>query len=408
MEIILGVTGSIAAYKVYDLIRKLQERNIKVIPVLTKEAKHFISVETLQYIANSKVYSKLFIIDNWEIEHISLAKRARLILIAPATANIISKIANGICDDLLTTIVLAGHNLPIIIAPAMNKEMYTNPILQKNIAILKSLGYHIVGPEEGPLACGEKGLGRLANIETIVNYVVSLLQERGKRFLNKKVLITAGPTREPIDPVRYISNPASGYLGYKLSEILSCEGANVVLISGPTHLAQPSSPNVTFVAVNTAGEMYDSVRKFYPSSEIFISTAAVSDWTVKRPATAKIKKTSSILRLTLTKTVDILRECAKNRNGKLLIGFAVETENLVENARKKMQDKKLDAIVVTTPESMGRDVMKEVKILINSTKEIIEKENISKDALACEIIEIIFRLLSRVTSDGSPSMSSPS
>jgi phosphopantothenoylcysteine decarboxylase/phosphopantothenate--cysteine ligase len=390
-EIILGVTGSIAAYKAYDLIRRLQEKNIKVIPVVTEEAKHLLSIEALQYIANSKVYSEMFAVDDWEIEHVSLIKRAKLILIAPATANIIAKIACGICDDLLTTITLAGHNLPVVIAPAMNKEMYTNPILQKNIAALKNLGYHIIGPERGPLACGDEGVGRLANLQDITDYVVSLLESSGGRFLNKKVLVTAGPTREYIDPIRYISNPASGYLGYKISEIFSKEGANVILISGPTHLPPPVARNITFVAASTASDMYNSVRKFYPSCDIFISTAAVSDWTIQEPSATKIKKTNKnkVLTLVLTETVDILKECAKDKGNRLLIGFAVETEDLVENAKKKMEEKKLDMVVVTTPESMGRDVMSVVKILLNGKEEVIEKENISKDALAYEIVEII-------------------
>jgi phosphopantothenoylcysteine decarboxylase/phosphopantothenate--cysteine ligase len=340
-RILLGVSGGIAAYKAVELLRLLQKEGAEVRVVMTKSATRFVSPLTFSSLSRHPAYYSLFYNpQQYEIEHISLADFAELFLIAPATANIIGKIASGIADDLLTTTVLSV-NCPIVIAPAMHSQMWSNPIVQENIKKLQNLGFHIIEPEEGLLASGDIGKGRLASLKKIV--------ERVKEIINPflplkgiKILITAGPTREYIDPIRFISNPSTGVMGYTLAEEALKRGAEVILISGPTNLSPPSG--CKFIRVETAEEMFSSTLENFENVDVVIATAAVSDFKPKEKARLKIKKREE-LNLSLSPTPDILLELGKRKGRKILVGFAAETDNLIENALEKMEKKNLDLIV---------------------------------------------------------------
>ena len=340
-RILLGVSGGIAAYKAVELLRLLQKEGAQVKVVMTKSATEFVSPLTFSSLSHNPTYYSLFSHpQKWEIEHISLADFAELFLIAPATANIIGKIASGIADDLLTTTALSVH-CPILIAPAMHSQMWSNPILQENIEKLKKLGYHIIEPEEGELASGQIGKGRLASLERIVERVREILNPH-LPLKGVKILITAGPTREYIDPIRFISNPSTGVMGYTIAEEALKRGAEVVLISGPTHLSPPQG--CEFISVESAEEMLSEALKHFSEVDVAIATAAVGDFKPKEKAEQKIKKKEE-LSLNLVPTPDILLELSRRKGNKILVGFAAETENLIENALEKMEKKNLDIIV---------------------------------------------------------------
>lgn len=347
--IVLGVTGSIAAYKAAALTSQLVKLGYEVHVVMTMAATSFVSPLTFQTLSKNPVTTGLFSSDSrFEIEHISLAERCDLLLIAPATANIISKIACGIADDFLSTFALTKVS-PILIAPAMNTRMWHNPILQENIQRLEQgAGVQFITPEYGCLACGTKGDGRLATLERIIDAVEMTLAKENV-LQGKTVLITAGPTQEMIDPVRYISNPSSGKMGYSLARVARKMGARVVLISGPTCIDPPFG--VEIHRVISACQMRDGVMEYLESADIFISAAAVSDYMPVIINKEKLKKEVAPLAdadeitLLLKATPDILRLIAANKGNKIMVGFAAESQDIVENAVKKLKEKNLDFIV---------------------------------------------------------------
>jgi phosphopantothenoylcysteine decarboxylase/phosphopantothenate--cysteine ligase len=340
--IVLGVSGGIAAYKACDLASKLRKAGAEVTVVMTDAAQKFVTPLTFQSLVHRPVITSLWDpIEEWEIEHISVAQNASMAVIAPATANVIGKLAAGIADDFLTTFALATQ-APILVCPAMNCDMYANPIVQENIERLARRGFHFVEPEEGVLACGDLGKGRLADIETIVERMVSILSPK-QDFSGVKILVTAGPTCEPIDPVRFITNPSTGKMGYALAEAARDRGAKVVLVSGPTDLESPDG--VETIRVGSAAEMAKAALAKARGCKIVIGAAAVADFTPAKTADHKMKKKGGGMTLKLEPTVDIIAELGRRKGKKVLVGFSVETRDLIENSTKKLQKKNLDMIV---------------------------------------------------------------
>lgn len=345
-RIILGITGSIAAYKAAILASKLTQAGAKVDCILTESATQFISPLTFQSVTGRTAYTDQ---DLWSgqghVVHIELAHEADLLLIAPVSANTLAKLAHGIADNLLSVTALAA-TCPLVLAPAMDAGMYAHPATQQNVQVLKERGAEFIGPEPGHLASGLVGLGRFAEPETILSRVSFLLGRKG-RLAGKRILLTAGPTQEALDPVRYISNRSSGKQGYAIAQALLDEGATVTLVSGPTNLPYPEGAQV--VEVTSAAEMKDAVMTHLEDKDAFISVAAVADFTPSSTAGEKIKKTGQNLTLELVPTVDILLTVSEERQhsnpGMLVIGFAAETTQTYENARKKLQEKGLDLIV---------------------------------------------------------------
>ncbi len=339
-KILVGITGGIAAYKACDLIRKMIKLNAEIKAIITPAAKEFVTETTLCTLTKNLVACEQFDVPEWKPEHINLADTYDLFLIAPASANTISKIANGICDNLLTTMVSA-FNKPVIIAPAMNCNMWNNNFIQENVAKLEKAGFYIVPPSSGELACGYEGVGRLAEIDTIIEKV---LEVAGKeKFLKgKKIIITAGGTKEPIDPVRYIGNESSGKMGIALADAAYSFGADVVLVST---VKIEKAYNV--IHLSTANEMLETLTQEFPQADALIMAAAVADFRVDNASEQKIKKTDNdSLTLTLVKNPDILKEMSKIKTNKqLLIGFCAESEDLINNAQKKIKSKNLDFIV---------------------------------------------------------------
>lgn len=348
-RIMLGVSGSIAAYKSADIIRRLVELGASVRVVMTKNAAKFISPLTLGTLSKGPVLIDEFRAGQGQgIGHIDATESLDLALIAPATANIIGKISAGIGDDALTSSVLA-IDCPLLIAPAMNERMFMNPAVQRNLRLLIESGVRILEPETGALACGGRGCGRLASIERIVEAVEGALAP--KDLTGIKVVVTAGPTREPIDAVRFISNPSSGRMGYALASAARDRDAEVVLISGPTHLRPPNG--VRLRQVRTAREMRHAVMEEAGSAKAVIMAAAVSDFRPRASSGRKIKKESADTLLELERTEDILLELGKNKAGRVLVGFAAETDSVIENARRKMEQKGLDLIVANNILDIG-------------------------------------------------------
>jgi phosphopantothenoylcysteine decarboxylase/phosphopantothenate--cysteine ligase len=349
-RIILGVTGGIAAYKAAEVCSALVKLGACVHVVMTEHATRFVGPVTFRALTSQAVITGL-----WEepqehrITHVSLPESADLVLVAPATANIIGKLAAGIADDMLSTMLLAT-TAPVLIAPAMNCNMWANNQVQENVNRLKSLGYTFIEPEEGRLACGEEGAGRLASPETIVHAVEASLFPLND-FEGTTVLITAGPTEEAIDPVRFITNRSSGKMGYAIARAAKERGAKVILISGPVSL--PAPPGVELVSVRSAAEMLSAVQCRLPQAQVVIGAAAVADYTLKNPGKNKIKKTGGNLTLELAPTADIMAEAGETKGDKLLVGFAAETENLIENAQKKLKKKHLDIIVANDVSKPG-------------------------------------------------------
>ncbi len=347
--IVLGVSGGIAAYKACDLASKLRQSGADVTVIMTRAAQQFVTSLTFQSLVQRPVITGLFSqVEEWEIEHISVAQKASLAVIAPATANVIGKLAAGIADDFLSTFVLATR-APIVVCPAMNCDMYANSAVQENLEKLKKRGFHIVEPEEGMLACGDMGKGRLANVQSILERIVSLLST-SRDFDGVKILVTAGPTHEHIDPVRYITNPSSGKMGYALADAARERGAEVVLVSGPTSLASPNG--IETVRVKSAEEMAKAVLERAKGCDVIIGAAAVSDYAPAQTSSQKVKKTKTDVNLTLKPTLDIMAELGKRKGKKILVGFSVETCDLIENSTKKLAKKNLDLIVcndVTRP-----------------------------------------------------------
>ncbi len=348
-KIVLGVTGGIAAYKAAELIRVLIKAGAQVKVIMTKNALEFITPLTMRTLSQNQVYTDMFVpADQYDIAHIELAEFADAFVIAPATANIIGKIASGIADDLLSTTIMA-QDKPTLICPAMNDKMLANPVVQDNISKLKKLGYVFMESAEGELACKTKGKGRLPDIEDIVEATTNLLTP--KDLQGCRILITAGPTEEPLDPVRFITNLSSGKMGYALATAAQRRGAEVTLVSGPTNLATP--PVEKFIKVRTAKEMYHAVMDHYRKATIIIKAAAVADYCPIATAEEKIKKDKNNICLELKNNPDIIAEVGKNKGNRILVGFAMETRNLLDNATEKLKKKNMDLIVANNLREEG-------------------------------------------------------
>jgi phosphopantothenoylcysteine decarboxylase/phosphopantothenate--cysteine ligase len=378
-SILLGVTGGVAAYKGIDLIRRLREEGSSVTVIITQAAKNFITPLSLEVASKNKVYSDLF---EDPLSHIMLPASADIMVIAPATANIIAKFANGIADDLLSTTLLSFSG-KVVIAPAMNWRMFENPFFQKNLKHLLSRGVIQVGPEKGSLACGEEGIGKMANIPEIVESIKSAFTK--KDLVNEKIVVTAGPTRQYLDPVRFLSNRSSGKMGYAMAIAAYRRGAEVTLISGPSSLQQPKG--VKFISVETADEMLKAVNKKLPLSTLLVMAAAVSDFMPAEKSKEKIEKSGELL-LRLNPTPDIISEAGKKRNKPFIVGFAAETGRRLERARKKLEEKNIDMIVFNdvTEAGSGFDVDTDRVVIIDKGKET-ELPLLSKEAVAEAILD---------------------
>lgn len=341
-EIVLGVSGGIAVYKAVELLRLLSREEAAVSVIMTANAQKFVTPLTFQTLSGRRVVTEMFSpLAEVEIEHTSLADQGEILVVAPATANIIGKFAHGIADDFLSTFYLVFHKA-VIIAPAMNPHMFSNRVVQDNIQILKNRGVSFVDPEWGEMACGATGQGRLALPDIIFQAVLQKLQ-RVNDYAGKSVVVTAGPTREPIDAVRFISNHSSGKMGYAIAKRAGERGAKVVLISGPVNIQPPAG--VDFVPVETALEMREALLMHFEKADIIIKSAAVADFRPRTFSSQKIKKKDAALVLELENNPDILAELGEKKGHKILVGFAAETQNLLEYAQKKLSEKNLDMIV---------------------------------------------------------------
>jgi len=390
-NIIVGVSGGIAAYKVPDLIRRLRRAGAWIQVIMTKNAQEFITPLTFQTVSNNPVITEMFSpITTTEVAHVSLADKASLIVIAPATANVIAKLASGLADDFLSTTLLATK-APILLAPAMNVNMFLNPATQENLQVLKRRGFFVVGPEKGDLACGWEGVGRMAEIDKIIHAIKSILSP--KDLKNERILITAGPTQEPIDPVRFITNRSSGKMGYALAQAAQMRGGDVTLITGPTHLSPPSGVKV--IPVQTASQMFEAAIKQYKSMDIVIMAAAVSDFSPAKPSSKKIKKKDQ-LTLSLVKTPDILEEMGKEKGSAFLVGFAAETENLITNAQKKLKVKNIDLMVANDVTQPGAGFESDTNIVTLLTPEGKSEKlpKLTKGQLAHKIFDQVMALKS--------------
>jgi phosphopantothenoylcysteine decarboxylase/phosphopantothenate--cysteine ligase len=379
-KIIVAISGGIAAYKAADLVRAFVKKGAFVKVIMTENATKFITPLTLQTLSSNPVFIDMFsLIKESEISHISLAQYADIFVVAPATANVIGKIASGIADDLLTTTIMATKS-PVLICPAMNTNMYTNAIVQENIAKLALRGYYFVDPQCGELACKATGSGRLAESSDIIEEVECILTE--KDLVGERVLVTAGPTREPLDPVRYISNYSSGKMGYALATAARRRGADVLLISGPTSLKPPRG--VKLVPVESAVEMQTAVMNCLADSTIIIKAAAVADYRPAILSKTKIKKRRGPLVISLERNPDIIFEAGKKKKkNQVLVGFAMESEDLIENAQKKLKDKRMDFIVANDLTQEGAGFQSDTNVV-----KIIDKQGSIKDLPKMGKIEV--------------------
>jgi phosphopantothenoylcysteine decarboxylase/phosphopantothenate--cysteine ligase len=397
MRITIGVTGGVAAYKAAELVRLLQQDGFTVEVVMTRGAREFITPLTFAALSGQKVITDLFEKSssgeaNVEsaIEHIAVAQRSDLLLVAPATADILAKFARGIADDFLTTLYLAT-TAPVVVAPAMNVNMWNHPATQENIEMLRARGVKIVNPDEGYLACGMTGAGRLAGQQEIIAAVRQTLHTQ-KDFEGETMLITAGPTCEDLDPVRYLTNRSSGKMGYAVAEAAARRGAKVSLVSGPVNLETPAG--VERVAVRTAEEMRHSVLDRLPESTIAIFAAAVADYRPAETQTEKMKRNRQPLTIRLEPTPDILAEAAQTKGARLIVGFAAETEHVAENARKKLAAKNADLIVANdvTAEGAGFDHDTNIVTLFSRDGRDLALPKLSKSAVAQRILDEVLRL----------------
>jgi phosphopantothenoylcysteine decarboxylase / phosphopantothenate---cysteine ligase len=399
MKVALGVCGGIAAYKAAEIVRLLQDRGIRVQVIMTDSAQEFVRPLTFAALSGEKVITGMFNRDagaepniDSAIEHIAVAQSIDALVVAPATADLLAKFAQGIANDFLTTLYLAT-TAPVVVAPAMNVNMWEHPATQQNLATLRKRGVQIVEPGSGYLACGMTGPGRLAENEAVVAAAMEALGA-SQDLAGETVLITAGPTREKIDPVRYLTNRSSGRMGYALAEAALRRGARVLLVSGPTALKPPSAAEV--VSVESAKQMLDAVLRLLPESSIVIKTAAVADYTIANPAEQKLKR-GGHMTLDLTAAPDILAEISRYKKSQLIIGFAAETENVIENARKKLQSKSLDAIVVNdvSREGVGFDSDRNAVTIITSSETIPVPETM-KWEVAQRVLDCVVGLKSRL------------
>jgi phosphopantothenoylcysteine decarboxylase / phosphopantothenate---cysteine ligase len=398
MRITLGVTGGVAAYKAAELVRRLQQDGFTVQVVMTRAAREFVTPLTFAALSGQKVITDLFSDSSGEanlesaIEHIAVAQRTDLLLVAPATADILAKFARGIADDFLTTLYLAS-TAPVVVAPAMNVNMWNHSATQENIEMLRARGVRIVDPDEGYLACGMTGAGRLAGQEAIVASVHEALH-LSRDLAGDTVLVTAGPTREDLDPVRYFTNRSSGKMGYGVAEAAARRGARVFLISGPTSLETPSG--IERIDVRTAEEMHRAVTDKFPDCSIAIFAAAVADYRPAQHEPQKMKRSKESLTISLEPTPDILANVARNKGDRLIVGFAAETDHVAENARKKLASKNADLIVANdvTAEGAGFDADTNIVTLFSRDGRDLPLPRMSKIEVAQRILDEVLRLRS--------------
>lgn len=385
--VVLGVSGGIAAYKAAEITSRFVKLGADVKVIMTEHAQKFVAPLTFQAISNNPVSIDMFAAPTrWDVEHISIAKAADLFVIAPATANVIGKLNAGIADDMLTTVAMATK-APVLIAPAMNVNMYENTITQRNMSDLKTLGYHFIEPSEGFLACGDVGKGRLEDPIKIVEKGLEILLST-EELKGKKVLVTAGPTREPLDPVRYLTNHSSGKMGYAVAHEAYLRGAEVVLVSGARDLEAPNG--VTLCSIDSADEMFETVMR-HIDADIIVKAAAVSDYRPAHPSDIKIKKMPGDLSIPLTRNKDILFELGQMKTHQFLVGFAAETNDVIDNAKQKMAKKNLDLIIANdiTADGAGFKGNTNVVTILHKNGEEKPLALMSKEEVASEIIDAI-------------------
>ena len=386
-NIILGVTSSIAAYKSANVASALVKKGCNVNVLMTENATNFINPLTFEELTKHKCIIDTFDRNvQYNVAHISLATSADAFIIAPASANVIGKIANGIADDMLTTTVMACK-CPVIISPAMNTNMYENPIVQDNLAKLERFGYIIVPPAEGRLACGAIGKGKMPDEQVLLDYLERALSDK-QDFKGKRVLVTAGPTQESIDPVRYITNHSSGKMGYAVARQAMLRGAEVTLVSGKVNLSPV--PFVKMIYITTAEDMYNAVTAEFENTDIVIKAAAVADFRPKRIADDKLKKADGMDSIELEPTKDILKELGKNKKNRFICGFSMETKNMTENSRKKLENKNLDMIVCNNLKVEGAGFQGDTNVVT-----VIDKTNITELGIMSKT-EVADKILDRI------------
>ena len=388
-KIIIGVTGSIAAYKAASLVSLLIKRKANVHVIMTQNATKFISPLTFETLSGNKVHTDTFDLSpDHKVHHITLVKDSDLFLIAPATANVIAKVVHGIADDMLTSTFIACHGLKMI-SPAMNTFMYENPINQDNILLCKKYGIKVIEPASGRLACGDSGKGKMPEPEFLLEEIIYEIGHKEKDLKGKKILVTAGPTQESIDPVRYITNHSTGKMGYAIAKAAANRGGNVILVSGPTDL--PAPHHVTLVKIISAKDMFEAVKKEANDSDIIIKAAAVADYRPKNYSDEKIKKKDEEMNIELEKTDDILKYLGENKKeGQKLIGFSMETTNVLENSKKKLVKKNLDMIVANNLKDKGAGFGTETNLVTFITnKEVKELSLMSKEKVGDELFNEI-------------------
>jgi phosphopantothenoylcysteine decarboxylase/phosphopantothenate--cysteine ligase len=396
IPVVLGVGGGIAAYKSAELARALMERGFDVRTVMTEAAREFIQPLTFAALTGRKVITNLFPGSGSEdvlassVEHIAVAQESRLLVVAPATADLLARFAQGLANDFLTTLYLAFQG-PVLISPAMNTAMWQHAATVHNLEILRGRGHTILDPDSGPLACGTVGPGRLPDPERIATIAQRMVTQRHD-FDHETVLVTAGPTREPVDPVRFLSNRSSGKMGYALAEAAVCRGARVILISGPAHL--PTPEGVEVIQVQTALEMRDAVMRRLDESSIVVKAAAVADYYVANVPRQKVKKTPLRYSLELEPTPDILAEIGRRKQDRILIGFAAETENLVPEARRKLESKNCDMVVANLVSQAGTGFESEENevVLVQRTGENLRLAKAPKRVIADQVLDQILKL----------------
>lgn len=387
-NIVLAVTGSIAAYKIANLASMLMKQHAKVTVLMTRNAVNFINPITFETLTGNKCLIDTFDRNfQYNVEHVSLAKETDLVLVAPASANVIGKLANGIADDMLTTTVMAC-TCKKIIAPAMNTQMYLNPIVQDNMKKLQHYGMEVITPATGHLACGDDGIGKMPSEEILMDYIKKELACE-KDLQGKKILVTAGPTREKIDPVRFVTNHSSGKMGYAIAENAMLRGAEVTLITGPVNIAPP--PFVQVVPVISAEEMFGAVKAHMKEQDIIIKSAAVADYRPANPADEKVKKKEQELSIPMERTTDILQYIGEHRTeNQYICGFSMETEHMLENSRKKLEKKKVDLIVANNLKDQGAGFEKDTNVVTFITsEEEVKKPLMSKKQVAAELLDFI-------------------
>lgn len=392
--VVLGVTGSIAAFKAASLASMLVKQGAEVHVIMTQNAMNFIHPITFESLTGTKCLTDTFDRNfEFQVEHVSLAKKADLLIVAPASADVIGKMANGIADDMLTTTALACTACPILVAPAMNTRMFENPIVQDNMRKLESYGMKVIQPAVGYLACGDTGAGKMPEPSFLLECILHEIAME-KDMKGRKILVTAGPTREAMDPVRYLSNHSTGKMGYAVAKVAAMRGAEVTLVSGPVELETPIG--VKRVDVTTAREMFEAVRDLAPEQDIIVKAAAVADYRPMNVSKEKVKKSNSALAILLERTDDILKFLGENKKeGQFLCGFSMETEHMVENSRSKLERKHLDMIVANNLKTEGAGFGTDTNVVtILTENEQVELPLMTKEEAAAGILDQILKRIS--------------